>query len=148
MVKESKLESKEFNANFGDRYEEIVSKFKPIFNEIEDKYKGKKKGIFLSNDTIANVFLNLIVQKYNTLPDDYLLIGFDDSPISKDAIIPLSTIHQDITAIAEKAMYLLNEKMQERKKRHPKKDETIKHEIVDTTLIIRDTTRGKYEELD
>ena len=59
-------------------------------------YSGLRKGIFMANDTHANILLNLIMRKYRFLPDEYRIVGFDDSPIASEAIIPISTIRQQI----------------------------------------------------
>ena len=48
----------------GDSYQDIFAQMHRIFTDIDEKYADKKKGIFLSNDTYANMFLNLIFQKY------------------------------------------------------------------------------------
>lgn len=45
----------------------------------------------MPNDTHANILLNIIIKKYGCLPDRYKIVGFDNSPISKEAIIPIST---------------------------------------------------------
>lgn len=66
----------------GDSYQYIYAQMRSIFSNIDVRYPDKKKGVFLSNDTYANMFLNLIFQKYGCLPDTYELIGFDNSPIS------------------------------------------------------------------
>lgn len=50
----------------------------------------------MANDTHANILLNLIMRKYGVLPDEYRIVGFDDSPIASEAIIPISTIGQQI----------------------------------------------------
>ena len=81
--------------------------------------RGCKKGIFVSSDTYANVLLNLIVRKHGKLPEDYRIIGFDNSPISSEAILPISTIGQQIDKLAYEAVKLLVEQMNERKKRKP-----------------------------
>lgn len=47
------------------------------------KISQSKKGIFLANDTYANMFLNLIFQKHGTFPSTYEIVGFDNSPIAK-----------------------------------------------------------------
>ena len=82
-----------------------------IFSNIDARYPDKKKGVFLSNDTYANMFLNLIFQKYGCLPDTYELIGFDNSPIAGEAILPITTIGQQIDVIAHTAMELLVQQM-------------------------------------
>ena len=50
----------------------------------------------MANDTHANILLNQIMRKYGRLPDEYRIVGFDDSPIASEAIIPISTIRQQI----------------------------------------------------
>ena len=105
--------------SFGRTYEENEKRIGEILQEMEENYKGKKKGIFVSNDTHANIFLNLIIRKYGCLPEEYRIVGFDDSPIASSAIIPISTVGQQIEKIAYQAMDLLVMQMNERKKRKP-----------------------------
>ena len=75
-----------------------------------------KKGIFMANDTHANILLNLLIREYGCLPDGYRIVGFDDSPIASEAIVPITTIEQQIDKIAYEAMNLLVLQMNERKK--------------------------------
>lgn len=126
--------------NFGNTYDDMHQQLKSVFEEIETKYNGIKKGIFFSNDTYANVFLNLLFQKYGTLPDDYRIIGFDNSPIASEAIIPISTIGQQIEKIAHNAMDLLVLQMNEMKKRKPNILKEPIHKQITPILIRRDTT--------
>ena len=105
--------------NFGYNYESVFAKMQNIFNEIDEKYLGQKKGIFLSNDTYANIFLNLVIQKYGNLPEHYRIVGFDNSPIASEAVVPITTIAQQIDKIANTAMDLLVLQMTEMKKRKP-----------------------------
>ena len=65
------------------------------------------------------MFLNLIFQKYGKLPKDYQIVGFDDSPIASEAILPITTVGQQIEKIAQTAMELLVLQMNEMKKRKP-----------------------------
>ncbi|MDD6441630.1 MAG: substrate-binding domain-containing protein, partial [bacterium] len=111
-----------------------------ILNELEELYPGQKKGLFISSDTHANVFLNLLIRKYGRLPDDYLIVGFDDSPISREAVIPISTIGQQIDKIAFEAVNLLVEQMNERKKRKPVPLKEPIHKVVTPVLLRRETT--------
>ena len=98
----------ELNLNvIGDSYQDIFAQMKHIFSDIDEKYPCKKKGIFLANDTYANMFLNLIFQKYGCFPDSYELVGFDNSPIASEAILPITTVGQQIDLIAKTAMELL-----------------------------------------
>ena len=74
--------------DLGYNYETTYEAIKKVFEKIEQTYPSKKKGIFLANDTYANIFLNLIFQKYGKLPEEYRIIGFDNSPIANEAILP------------------------------------------------------------
>ena len=78
-----------------------------------------RKGIFMANDTHANILLNLLMREYGCLPDEYRIVGFDDSPIASEAIVPITTIGQQIDKIAYEAMNLLVSQMNERKKKLP-----------------------------
>ncbi len=126
--------------HLGNTYPETARSIRQIFESIEEKYPGQKKGVFMSNDTHANIFLNLVVQKYGTLQDSYRIIGFDDSPISSEAIIPTSTVGQQVEKIAQEAMDLLVMQMNEQKKRKPVPLAAPIHKIVTPVLIRRDTT--------
>ena len=70
----------------------------------------------MANDTHANILLNLLIREYGCLPDEYRIVGFDDSPIASEAIVPITTIEQQIDKIAYEAMNLLVSQMNERKK--------------------------------
>ncbi len=104
----------------GNSYQEILNVIRRIFTRIEEKYPNQKKGIFLANDTYANMFLNLIFQKYGKLPPTSEIIGFDNSPIASESILPITTVGQQIDVIAQTAMELLVQQMEEQKKRAPK----------------------------
>ncbi len=111
-------------------------------DELTEHYSGLKKGIFISNDTQANIFVNLLLRKYGRLPEDFLLVGFDNSPISREAAIPISTVGQQIDKIAYEAVRLLVEQMDERKKRKPVPLTEPIHKVVTPILLKRETTEG------
>lgn len=125
--------------HLGDTFEENRERIGALVSRLEEKYPGKKKGIFMSNDTHANVLLNILFQKYGKLPDTYQIIGFDDSPISREAVIPISTVGQQISVIANEAMEILSAQMAEMKKRKPAPLEPV-HKIIPPILIRRSTT--------
>lgn len=86
----------------GHSYEESSLILKDLLEIVDSKYQGKAKGIFLPNDTFANIMLNHLIQKYGQLPDDYKIIGFDDSPVSMSSepvhkIIPPILINRKTT---------------------------------------------------
>lgn len=124
----------------GTSYDIVREHLSKIIDELEQDYPGKRKGIFVSNDTHANVLVNLLIQRYGKLPDDYYIVGFDDSPISSEAAVPISTVGQHIDQIAHEAMSLLVEQMNERKKRKPVPLKEPIHKVVTPYLIRRATT--------
>lgn len=93
--------------DLGNTYEENKLALRSIAKYLEEKYPDKKKGVFLANDTYANIFLNYLLQMHQTLPEQYCIVGFDDSPIASEAVIPTSTVGQQIDKIAHTAMTLL-----------------------------------------
>lgn len=138
--KEQNIPYKLILRGLGNTYETTFAAIKEVFEEIDSSYTGMKKGIFLANDTYANIFLNLIFQKYGKLPDDYQIVGFDNSPIASEAIIPITTVGQQIDKIARTAMDLLVLQMNEMKKRRPNPLKNPIHQQVTPVLIRRNTT--------
>ena len=124
----------------GRTFDENKEKLTQLVDEIEAKYPNQKKGIFISNDTHANILLNILIRKYGTLPDNYCIVGFDNSPICTEAVIPISTVGQQSDVIADEAMKLLVMQMNERKKRKPVPLKKPIHKIVTPILIRRETT--------
>ena len=86
--------------DLGNTFEENRSGILKLLETLEKKYPNEKKGIFMPNDTHANVLLNLLFQRYGKLPETYRLLGFDNSPISREAVIPTSTVGQQISVMA------------------------------------------------
>ena len=128
----------------GHSYEESSLILKDLLETIDSKYQGKTKGIFLPNDTFANIMLNHLIQKYGRLPDDYKIVGFDDSPVSREAIVPISTVGQQIDKIAASAMEILHEQITERHKRKPALSSEPVHKIIPPILINRKTTEPSH----
>ena len=67
-------------------------------------------------------------------------MGFDNSPISQEAVIPISTVGQQIDKLAYEAVKLLVEQMNERKKRRPAPLTDPVHKVVTPILLRRETT--------
>lgn len=126
--------------DLGNTYQETQQRIGEIFASIRDRYPNMRKGIFMANDTHANIFLNLLMREYGCFPEDYQLVGFDDSPIASEAIIPISTVGQQISKIAYEAMSLLVSQMNEQKKRRPAPQTKVIHKVITPILIRRDTT--------
>lgn len=140
LCKEKNLKHEIILKEFGITYESSQQALAEIVEDLSLKYPGQKKGIFISNDTHANIFLNLLIRKYGSLPDDYLIVGFDNSPVSREAVIPISTVGQQIDKIAYEAVSLLVEQMNERKKRRPAPLKEPIHKVITPVLIPRGTT--------
>ena len=126
-------------ADFGDSYASTVEQIHHIFFFFL-QMEGEKKGVFLANDTYANIFLNILIRKYGTFPSNYRIVGFDDSPIASEAIYPITTVGQQIKIMVQNAMELLILQMEEMKKRVPQPLREPIHKQVTPILIRRDTT--------
>lgn len=125
----------------GHSYEESSQILIRLLEETDQKYKGQKKGLFLPNDTFANILLNRLLQRYGKMPEDYRIIGFDNSPISQEAIIPTSTVGQQIDKIAYTAMEILEMQIKEQRKRKPAELKQPIHKVITPILYDRETTR-------
>lgn len=144
ICKEKQLNHRVIYKDLGSTYELMQKSLSEIIDELEEAYPGQKKGVFVSSDTHANIFLNLLIKKYGTLPDDYLIVGFDDSPIAREAVIPISTVGQQIDRIANEAVSLLVDQMNERKKRRPVPLTEPIHKVVTPILMRRGTTEKDF----
>lgn len=109
-----------------------------IVDQVEAQYPGQRKGIFISNDTLANGFLNVLFHKFGCFPPEYRLVGFDDSPASRAAVIPISTVGQQIEQLAQNAMALLSDQI--RAKKSGAASSAPVHRVVEPVLIRRETT--------
>gem|GEM_PF-1472190 len=96
--------------------------------------------VILANDTHANMLVNSLIRKHGSLPDDYRIVGFNNSPISSEAVIPASRVSRQINKIASTAMELLVAQMKERKKRKSVPWETVIHKFIPPVLIPRETS--------
>lgn len=126
--------------DLGNNFEENYDRILRLYNELEETYPDKNVGVFMPNDTHANILLNIIFRKYGRLPEKYCIIGFDNSPISREAIIPISTIGQQVGVMADAAMELLMVQINERRKRKPTQIAEPVHKIITPILINRETT--------
>lgn len=130
--------------DLGNNFEENRDRILRFFNGLEKNYPDKNVGIFMPNDTHADILLNIIFRKYGRLPKKYCIIGFDNSPISREAIIPISTIGQQVGAMAEAAIELLTMQINERRKRKPTQIAEPIHKIITPILIKRETTHLEH----
>ncbi len=140
---ENSIPHKIYIRDTGDEYVTISSALEEIYRDIEQLYPHQKKGIFFSDDTRANAFLNLLIRKYKTLPDTYRLIGFDNSPIATEAVYSISTVGQQIDVIARETVQLLSEQIKARKAVETGRSAVYPvpvHKVITPVLLRRETT--------
>lgn len=137
ICREKNIKHEVMLCELGDTYSDNKKCIENVLCGIREKYSGLKKGIFLSNDTYANILINLLIREYVYIPDDYKIIGYDNSPIATEGIVPISTIDQQIDKIAYEAVNLLVEHINEH--RAGKVNQIVHRQII-PVLICRDTT--------
>lgn len=125
---------------FTDNYSETYAQLSNIYQTIKDKYPGKRKGFFFCNDTYAHIFVNILVKNGERIPDEYQIIGFDNSPDSSQSIIPITTVSQNIPAIAQNAIDLITQQINRSESGDEPVAGSLQHVIIQPTLIERDTT--------
>lgn len=102
-----------------------------LVRHIISKYAGKKIGVFCSNDDIANLFERYCIKNKIPIPDTVELIGYDNSPVSNYTVLPITSIAQNISLMAQIAIQSL--------------DNYIPYEsMVPAALIEKDTTTSSY----
>lgn len=114
--------------HFTKEYELDTKILLEIFNTVTAS-SNKKCGIAFSNDNHGVMFLNILFRHQLNIPEQCEIIGFDDSTISRQAVISLSTIKQDKRELAIKAIDLLLQP-----------NETNKHCMIDVQLLEREST--------
>lgn len=77
---------------------------KEIVTDLITKYRGKKWGVFCSNDDIARLFEQQCILNNLTIPEEVEIIGYDNSPISECAIYPITSVAQNISLMARLAL--------------------------------------------
>ena len=111
ICKDKNMEYMVFYEDFNGDINDTNNKLNNIFKKIESNYPNKKIGVFLSNDTLANYFIKILVKNNRSIPDEYEVIGFDDSPAAIESFIQLTSIRQDISGSTENALAILNERI-------------------------------------
>jgi LacI family transcriptional regulator len=88
--------------------------------------------IFASNDLIALGAFNTLIKNGFSIPDDVLLVGFDDIPTAHIVTPGLTTIRQPTYEIGTKSAKLLYKQLLQGSKE-------IEHIVLEPELIIRET---------
>ncbi|MCH2192744.1 LacI family DNA-binding transcriptional regulator [Kordia sp.] len=93
-------------------------------------------GIFAVNELYAITAMKIAINKGYKIPEDISIIAFTDGVLSKHAIPSLSTISQHAVEMGEKSATMLIDKLEELTD-----EEEYQTQVINTTLIERDTTR-------
>lgn len=94
--------------DFTDTYmPEALKSMDDLIKHIMTKYRGKKLGVFCSNDDIASLFEKQCIKLGIHIPDTIELIGYDNSPVSNYAIRPITSVDQNISLMAQIAIQSL-----------------------------------------
>ena len=92
--------------------------------------------IFAANDSMAIGALSALREAGVRVPEDVVVVGFDDIPIARYMSPPLTSVHVAINELGERATRMLLQAVDE-KNQHVKCQETLP-----TTLVIRQSCGG------
>jgi LacI family transcriptional regulator len=92
--------------------------------------------IFASNDDMGAASVAVAHRHHLDVPQGLTVCGFDDTEFSRSIWPELTTIRQPISDMARSAVLLLLKKI---KARREGRDEHFKHELLDFTLVRRDS---------
>lgn len=98
--------------------------------------KNPPTAIFASNDDMATAVVNVAHRRGLEIPRDLSVFGFDDSPTAVTVWPELSTVHQPVADMAEKAIELLMRKI---RRKEGDVNTAIDH-VVSHRLVLRDST--------
>ncbi|MFV8224501.1 LacI family DNA-binding transcriptional regulator [Christiangramia aquimixticola] len=96
-------------------------------------------GIFAVNEHFAISAVKTVQDQGKKVPDDVSVIGFTDGELSRLFIPSLTTVSQHGTRIGEESARLLIEKLE----RTPSPDDYYKTILVETELVVRNSTKSK-----
>lgn len=123
--------------------EDLILKIEEIEDseaEIDQFLKDKDiDAVFAVNEHFAISAIKSLTEHGKIVPDDVSVIGFTDGELSKRFIPSLTTVNQHGMRIGEESARLLIEKLE----RTPSEDEYYKTIIVETGLVIRNSTKSK-----
>lgn len=97
--------------------------------------------VFTCNDLMALGAMKAVQSAGLRVPEDFSIVGFDNSPLSKMVYPQLTTVSQPVTEMADLTVELLVEKIniKENQKRNKALKPEYKRVILDTRLIIRES---------
>jgi LacI family repressor for deo operon, udp, cdd, tsx, nupC, and nupG len=81
---------------------------------LERPIAERPTALFCANDTMAIAAMQIAQAKGVSVPDDFSLVGVDDTGAAAKAAPPLTTFRQDTYALAKRAATLFLKKLEER----------------------------------
>lgn len=125
----------EYPQNFTLAHERVDQ----ILASVEQEFPNKKIGFFVSNDTFAQLLINRLVREGRHIPEQFEVIGFDDSPIAQQAVVPISAVRQNVHQMASTAMRMLDQQIELHRSG---KDATppLQHAVIEPSLVLREST--------
>ena len=89
----------------------------------------RPEGVFCANDTLAFGFMDTARHTFGLrIPEDIVVVGFDDVPMASSASFQLTTVRQDIEGLATEAVDRLVERMSD--PTCPARSQTLPVELV------------------
>jgi DNA-binding LacI/PurR family transcriptional regulator len=89
--------------------------------------------IFASNDRCAHGVIGALRRAGVGVPSDVSVVGYDDSGVAQLSFVDLTTVRQDVTTMAELAVQMVVERLDEGRT-------TAKEAVLEPVLVIRGTT--------
>jgi len=77
------------------------------FNAMQRLISHKTDAVFAASDVMAFGAIRAIKEHSLSIPEDIAVVGFDDIPFTSLMNVELTTIHQPVTELGEKAVMLL-----------------------------------------
>lgn len=95
-------------------------------------------GIFAVNELFAVVAIKAALKKGIKIPEELSIIGFTDGIISKFSTPTITTVSQNGVKMGSKAAEMLIERLETEEE----EDERYKTEVIETNLILRESTKS------
>jgi LacI family transcriptional regulator len=123
--------------------DELIIKIEDIDNcslKIENLIQSKKcEAIFAVNELFAVTAIKIAAQNNLKVPDDISIIGFTDGIISQFSTPSISTVSQNGIKMGRKSAQMLIDRLE----LEDEENEQYTTEIIETNLIIRESTTTK-----
>ena len=93
---------------------------------------GQTEAIVCANDMTAIRLMRHLIRIGISIPDDVKIVGFDDSPMDEFLAVPLTTIRQNVRALAYEAVRTMKDRIE-------RPDSPARDVMVATELIVRES---------